>query len=575
MGSLRNVLRKGRLGLLVASVALGAVAAIALSAELEVAELDGTVNTVTVEQGSSANFTISLSASGSVACGSTHTATVHTSYSVDSAGAVSSSAMSAAKTFTAPTVCSGTNGTVTWDGAPTKQTVSASVSASATAPLGPHTVELKEANGNTATTDSNSSGGKLDDTAATTLTINVVAPAGPTNAAPSVPGAPALDGSSSTPNQGVFGLTWSGSTDDGLPSGSSISYQLQHKDADDAGYSDVSGATALSTNSFSFTSGSPEAEGTWTYQVRASDGTLQSAYSGPSSAVKVDKSAPSAPTASTTPASPAFGDWFKDSVTVSYGGSTDPNLADGSAGSGVASYTADEVFTTSGTHNYSGKATDNVGLESTATTGSVKVDATEPTVSITGCPSAPVLLGSTGSVAISAGDEHSGLGTDPSDSDVPLDTSTIGSKTISATAIDNVGHEKSASCNYSVIWDFDGFFQPVDNLPTFNKAKAGSAIPVKFSLNGDQGLAIFDLGGAGTTDDYPRSQTITCGTNPDNIDGIEQTVTAGQSALQYDALLDQYTYVWKTDKSWGVSCRQLVVKLIDGTYHRANFNFTK
>ena len=39
--------------------------------------------------------------------------------------------------------------------------------------------------------------------------------------------------------------------------------------------------------------------------------------------------------------------------------------------------------------------------------------------------------------------------------------------------------------------------------------------------------------------------------------------------------LDQYTYVWKTNKAWAGTCRQLVVKLDDGTYHRANFNFTK
>jgi streptogramin lyase len=32
---------------------------------------------------------------------------------------------------------------------------------------------------------------------------------------------------------------------------------------------------------------------------------------------------------------------------------------------------------------------------------------------------------------------------------------------------------------------FSGFFQPVDNPPTLNSTKAGSAVPVKFSLNGN------------------------------------------------------------------------------------------
>ncbi|HET8768324.1 MAG TPA: PxKF domain-containing protein [Pedococcus sp.] len=49
----------------------------------------------------------------------------------------------------------------------------------------------------------------------------------------------------------------------------------------------------------------------------------------------------------------------------------------------------------------------------------------------------------------------------------------------------------------------------------------------------------------------------------------------GGSSLQYDAATGTYTYVWKSDKAWAGSCRQLVVKLDDGTLHRANFKFTK
>jgi hypothetical protein len=35
----------------------------------------------------------------------------------------------------------------------------------------------------------------------------------------------------------------------------------------------------------------------------------------------------------------------------------------------------------------------------------------------------------------------------------------------------------------------------------------------------------------------------------------------------------QYVYVWKTDKSWVGNCRQLQVKLTDGSLHVANFIF--
>jgi len=113
-------------------------------------------------------------------------------------------------------------------------------------------------------------------------------------------------------------------------------------------------------------------------------------------------------------------------------------------------------------------------------------------------------------------------------------------------------------------YNFIGSLPPVDNLPIFNVAKAGSAIPVKFSLSGYQGLDIFAAG-------YPKSISIQCdGTEPgEAID----TVTAGGSSLNYDDATDQYIYVWKTDKKWAGTCRQLEVKLDDGTSHFANFTF--
>jgi len=119
--------------------------------------------------------------------------------------------------------------------------------------------------------------------------------------------------------------------------------------------------------------------------------------------------------------------------------------------------------------------------------------------------------------------------------------------------------------SYTLLYPWSGFFQPIDNLPTLNSVKAGSAIPVKFSLGGDQGLAIFEAG-------YPKAQQIPCdGSAP--ADAIEQIVTASSSTLQYDPTSGQYTYVWKTEKSWAGSCRQLIVRLSDGSDHLANFKF--
>jgi hypothetical protein len=139
-----------------------------------------------------------------------------------------------------------------------------------------------------------------------------------------------------------------------------------------------------------------------------------------------------------------------------------------------------------------------------------------------------------------------------------------GAHVIEVRATNPDGLSATDQTTVNVIYNWAGFFQPVDNLPTLNVVKAGSAIPVKFSLNGDQGLNIFAAG-------YPVSILISCDTGAPQ-DAIEVTVMAGNSSLSYSAGTGTYTYVWKTDKAWA-GCRQLVVRLNDGTAHVVNFKF--
>jgi hypothetical protein len=67
---------------------------------------------------------------------------------------------------------------------------------------------------------------------------------------------------------------------------------------------------------------------------------------------------------------------------------------------------------------------------------------------------------------------------------------------------------------------FEGFYPPVAPAPALNAVKAGSAVPLKFSLGGDY-------------------------------------------------------YVWKTENGWAGSCRYLSLRLVDGTEHRAAFQLSK
>jgi Bacterial Ig domain/WD40-like Beta Propeller Repeat len=123
---------------------------------------------------------------------------------------------------------------------------------------------------------------------------------------------------------------------------------------------------------------------------------------------------------------------------------------------------------------------------------------------------------------------------------------------------------------------FTGFFQPVDNQDAsgryiLNVARAGTVIPVRFRLDGGDGLAALAYDSAGR---YPRSVEFECDPTL-SLDAIEETAGVHASDISYNPSTRQYTYFWKTSSSWAGTCRQLVVKLIDGSSHRADFQFTR
>ena len=143
-------------------------------------------------------------------------------------------------------------------------------------------------------------------------------------------------------------------------------------------------------------------------------------------------------------------------------------------------------------------------------------------------------------------------------------TFNVGTTTVNVTATDAAGNQTMGTFTVRVLYNFTGFFSPVDNLPTFNVVNAGKGVPVKFSLSGNKGLNIFAA-------DYPQVVVINCDGSNESV--VDETVNAGQSSLSYDSATDTYNYVWKTQNSWAGTCRQLIVKLNDGTEHRANFRF--
>ncbi|HUR32319.1 MAG TPA: PxKF domain-containing protein [Vicinamibacterales bacterium] len=160
--------------------------------------------------------------------------------------------------------------------------------------------------------------------------------------------------------------------------------------------------------------------------------------------------------------------------------------------------------------------------------------------------------------------------------------------TVQVQATDAGGLSAVAAASVRIIYVFTGFFAPVDNLPTANRVKAGQAIPVKFSLGGFKGLNILASAtsaayagpgspnvGPGSPNVGPGLQTRPPATCTLAIDDVEETATAGNSVLQYDATAGQYVYVWKTDKTWAGQCRLLTIITNDQEEYQALFTFTR
>jgi len=213
-------------------------------------------------------------------------------------------------------------------------------------------------------------------------------------------------------------------------------------------------------------------------------------------------------------------------------------------------------------------ATDGSGNTATAHQSVTVVDNTPPVISCPGNITVYLPLNSTAtSMAVSY---PAATATDNCAGPITIGYSTasgsvfpVGPTSVTATATDANGNSASCTFTVTVLYNFTGFFSPVNNPPILNSVIAGRAIPVKFSLSGNKGLSIFAV-------NNPYTVSLNCSSNDPGVD-VTETVNAGGSSLDYSP--DQYNYIWKTDSSWAGTCRQLIVTLNDGSVHTANFKF--
>jgi Bacterial Ig domain len=218
-----------------------------------------------------------------------------------------------------------------------------------------------------------------------------------------------------------------------------------------------------------------------------------------------------------------------------------------------------------GTFSLQVDAFDAAGNHATTTVHYSVVDTTPPVVTIsTPADGATYVLGQQVTVDYTCSDPngsgvHSCLG-DAQDGS-PLDTSTLGAHSFTVESYDHADNEVELTHTYRVVYPFAGFFSPLTADGTIASVKAGTTVPVKFSLSGDKGL-----GAVASVTTAPAD----CATGVPAPDA-----TKANGSLSYSAKPDRYTFQWATDRAWVGTCRAVAVALADSTTHRALLRFTK
>jgi hypothetical protein len=142
----------------------------------------------------------------------------------------------------------------------------------------------------------------------------------------------------------------------------------------------------------------------------------------------------------------------------------------------------------------------------------------------------------------------------------PIDTTSLGNKTFTVTAVDNAGNTTKVSVTYKVIYPWNGFVG-LDDVPVMNPA----------GLPAGQKLAVvFDIGPQGSTSPTTsaKSTQVNCSTG-----ALMGTSAAATGSTSYNMGTQKYTYLWTTKAAWANTCRQFSIKLKDGTEHVVNFQF--
>lgn len=196
---------------------------------------------------------------------------------------------------------------------------------------------------------------------------------------------------------------------------------------------------------------------------------------------------------------------------------------------------------------------------------SIKVDKTAPSISIVAPASTSYLLNQVVATTFSCSDGLSGVVScvGSTANGANIDTASIGAKTFSVMATDNVANQSSQVVMYTIRYGFGGLQAPYAP-PTQRSYRAGSVIPLMWQYTDASGVATNSAAAA------PAVQ-ISGSTSCVTTDGDAITVlAAGASGLQYDVTTNTWQFNWQTH---GLAAGCYSISIVSGQSGQTNGPF--
>jgi hypothetical protein len=194
-----------------------------------------------------------------------------------------------------------------------------------------------------------------------------------------------------------------------------------------------------------------------------------------------------------------------------------------------------------------------------------RADTTPPELTISGVSDgAKYPLGTVATPTCTATDTDSGLAGPCQVSVSGGNTNGVGAFTVTATATDRAGNTTTRMLQYRIVYQWSGLLQPVDDpaagATIVSVFKAGSTVPVKFTLTGPNGQPIQPVS--------PPVWLTPAKGGPTTLP-IDENVydLPSDSGSTYRYTNGQWQYNWKTDKAQAGYYWRIGVQLDDGETH--------